>query len=244
MSKITESLTYEGCDLEAMVAATRYYQWLLSIVKPYIGESVVEVGAGSGSFSKQLLTIEPNQATFIEPTKNMYALLKEAVKENKPPNTKTVTYNNYLNDIVRKLIKQRPDTFIYVNVFEHIEDDAAELKTIYNLLPSGGHVIIFVPALQSLYSNFDEKIGHFRRYTKKSVTELAKTAGMEIREVRYMDMLGILPWWLSFKVMKRESLTPSLVGIYDSVCVPVVRGVESIIPAPFGKNVLLVARKN
>ncbi len=246
MSKIDpETLAYEGCDLEAMSEATRYYQWLISKIKPYIGDNVVEVGAGSGSFSRQLLGLSPKAVILVEPAKNMFKKLKETVKENKPKATTVTTHNAYMNEVQEKVAKTKPDTFIYVNVFEHIEDDVKELKMIKKMLKPGGHAIIFVPAHQALFSEFDESIGHYRRYDKKSVMELAKNAGMEIVKVEYMDMIGVVPWFASFKLLKRKKLTPSLIAKYDRFCVPVIRTVEDIVPGtPFGKNVLLVARKS
>jgi len=244
MSKIDPKvLSYEGCDLEAMSNAPRYYRWVISVIRPYFGDHVVEVGAGAGSFSRQLLATNPERATFIEPTKNMYALLKKTIAEVRPKNTKTAVYQAYLDGAQKKLEGTKPDTFIYINVFEHIEDDLKELKTIKKLLPKGGHAIIFVPALQGLYSEFDESIGHYRRYSKKSVTELAEKAGLEVVKTRYMDMPGIVPWYASFKVMKRKRLMPKMIGYYDSYFVPFIRTAETVVPAPIGKNVLLVARK-
>jgi 16S rRNA G966 N2-methylase RsmD len=244
MSKIDpKKLSYEGCDLEAMIAATKYYSWLLKTIRPYIGSNVVEVGAGSGSFSRQLLSINPDQLTVVEPAKNMFKMLQETVKENKSKKTKVIAHNAFMNEVIDKVAKTKPDTFIYINVFEHIEDDLKELKMIKKNIQKGGHVIIFVPALQSLFSDFDESIGHFRRYSRRTVTELAENAGLEVVKTMYMDMVGVVPWWVSFKLLKREKLTMSMVGAYDSYCVPVIRTVESVVPAPFGKNVLLVAKK-
>jgi len=244
MSKIDPKLlTYEGCDLEAMSQAPNYYGWLIGIIKPYIGKAVVEVGAGSGSFSRQLLAMQPKRAVFIEPTKNMFKLLKQTVEQYKTKATEAKVYNAYLSDIATQLRADQPDTFIYINVFEHIEDDLKELKTIKDLLPAGGHVIIFVPAHQALFSEFDASIGHFRRYSKRTVTQLAEDAGLEILQTRYMDMAGTLPWWFSFKVMKSKKLTPKLVGVYDMFCIPIIKTLETVVPAQFGKNVLLVARK-
>jgi FkbM family methyltransferase len=171
MSKIDPKLLeYEGCDLEAMSQAPKYYKWLISVIKPYFGDTIVEIGAGSGSFSKQLLAAKPKKAIFVEPTKNMFRLLKQNVAHDKSKDTVVKTYNAYLGDITKELKAEKPDTFVYINVFEHIKDDVKELKCIKDLLPSGGHAIIFVPAHQALFSKFDESIGHFRRYSKQSVT--------------------------------------------------------------------------
>lgn len=244
MSKIDPTqMVYEGCDLEAMSQAPNYYRWIVSIIKPYVGKTVVEVGAGSGSFSRQLLTLPLKRAVLVEPTKNMYKLLQKLARKGSPRKAEVITMRGYLQDLQKKLAAAEPDTFVYINVFEHIEDDIAELKLIKKLLPKGGHVVIFVPAHMALFSKFDERIGHFRRYTKESVTELARKAGFEVEKVRYMDIVGTLPWWFSFKVMKTTKLNPNMVGVYDRFCMPIIRTIESVISFPAGKNVLLIARK-
>lgn len=236
-------MSYEGCDLEAMSVATNYYDWLIDIIKKYIGKSVVEVGAGSGSFSSKLMKRKPQKLILVEPAKNMFAHLKQSVKENASPKTKVVLLNDYMSDVKDKIAKQKPDTFIYVNVFEHIEDDVKELQTIKDILPPGGHAIIFVPALKALFSDFDERIGHFRRYDRRMVEELAKKAGMEVIHTRYMDIVGVGSWWVNFKLLKNSKLSPGMIELYDRHFIPFIRAVETRVKMPVGKNVLLIARK-
>jgi len=239
--KKAAAFDYEGGDLEAMAQAEKYYEWLAATMEPYLGKDIVEVGAGVGSFSKLLRSTKPATLTLLEPAKRMYDLLVKNVKSNK----KTIVkgYSDYLKGVEEKLKKNQPDTFVYINVFEHIEDDVAELKRIKNILQKDGHAIIFVPAMQVLYSEFDKSIGHYRRYDKQMLTELANKAGMDVVKIRYMDMPGMLPWWLSFVLMKRKGLMPKMVKIYDAFCVPIIRAFETVIEPPVGKNVLLVAKK-
>lgn len=232
---------YEGGDLEAMMLAAHYYRWILDTVRPYIGENVVEVGAGVGSFSRLLMEALPQKVTLVEPAKSMHDKLAATVVTTET--TTVVTHNNYMKDLVGALQKAKPDTFVYINVFEHIEDDEDEFKRLGRLVQKSGHVIIFVPALNSLYSNFDKSIGHYRRYTKKSLRELCEASGLEVVKLRYMDMPGIMPWWFSFMMLKRTALVPTLVHTYDNLCVPVIRLFEDMIEAPIGKNLLLVAKR-
>jgi SAM-dependent methyltransferase len=239
-AKKAASFDYEGGDLEAMSQAEKYYRWILEVIRPHLGKHIVEAGAGVGSFSKLLKETEPKTLTLIEPAKRMHDQLAENVPSTKK--TQVATINDYLKGQEKKL-KGKVDTFVYINVFEHIEDDHAELKRINDMLQKGGHVIIFVPALQKLYSEFDKSIGHYRRYDRKRLQELADRAGMDVVKIRYMDMPGILPWWFSFVMMKRTTLVPSLVKVYDSFFVPVIKVFENTVQPPVGKNVLLVAKK-
>jgi hypothetical protein len=138
---------------------------------------------------------------------------------------------------------QKPDTFVYVNVMEHIEDDATEFAMIYDALTVGGNALIFVPALPSLYGKLDAKIGHYRRYTKRELVKKVEAAGFTVVRCRYFDVAGILPWWVKFKLLRSSSIEPGAVKLYDRAVVPIMRAVEQLVTPPAGKNLLIVAKK-
>ena len=56
-----------------------------------------------------------------------------------------------------------------INVLEHIDDDQGVLRSISDRLEPGGHVAIWVPAFTLLYSPFDAKLGHVRRYRRRQL---------------------------------------------------------------------------
>lgn len=242
MAKPT-NFSYEGKDLETMSAAHNYYQWILSFFGPYLGKKIVEVGAGSGTFSAMLAAIKPKSLTLVEPSKEMYPLLqKNAKKISKKVSVDT--YNDFLGNIKTKVKKKdQPDSVIYINVMEHVEDDRQELKIMYDLLPKGGRIFIFVPAMQGLMSDFDRTIGHFRRYSKGELEQKAQDAGFKVLTVRYFDILGIAPWWLKFTIGKSTVMQPGLAKTYDKFIVPIMSRLERLLPPVIGKNVLLVAEK-
>jgi hypothetical protein len=130
----------------------------------------------------------------------------------------------------------------YVNVLEHIEDDRLALQHAYKTLRSNGHLLIFVPALKFLYSELDSKVGHFRRYSKRELIHVVTSAGFNIKSCRYFDVMGVIPWYIAFVLLK-QTTTGTNVTLYDRIVVPVMRHVESLVTPPIGKNLLLVARK-
>ncbi|RKZ80546.1 MAG: hypothetical protein DRR19_23445 [Candidatus Parabeggiatoa sp. nov. 1] len=229
---------YVGRDLEAMSFANNYHLWILKEFKPFLGKHLVEVGAGIGDFSKLLINTELKSLVAIEPSSNMFQTLEDNLKY--LPNVSV--FNQFFSEIYLSL-PQKPDTILYINVLEHIPDDESELHYVYESLEHGGHACIFVPALQWLYGNVDRAVGHFRRYHKKPLKLLMQSVGFEIVKCHYFDMVGILPWWLLFCVFKMN-LKPNQVSVYDKVVVPVMQRVESVIRQPFGKNLLIVGKKN
>ena len=236
------SFEYAGRDLESMGNAKQYHRHILRLFGPYLGRHVAEIGAGDGEVTKLIAELAPDRITAIEPSDKMFALLKRSAAAITGP---TVTpREGFLSDFAGQLQQQPADSFIYINVFEHIEDDLAEMRRVYELLPSGGHLCIFVPALPSLYSEFDRSIDHFRRYRRRELEAKVRQAGFSVRFSRYFDLLGVVPWWVKFKLLKSKGLNPGAVKAYDRFGVPVIRAVESVIAPPVGKNVILVARKD
>ncbi len=72
------------------------------------------------------------------------------------------------------------------DVLEHIEDDAAALGVVYDLLEPGGYLFLTVPAYQSLNSKDDMHAGHFRRYSLRALTRLLVATGFRIEYASYM----------------------------------------------------------
>jgi hypothetical protein len=136
------------------------------------------------------------------------------------------------------------DSVVYVNVLEHILDDAGELRTAHRLLVPGGTLAIFVPALPRLYGSLDYKSGHHRRYTAESLRRVIAESGFELVDVRYLDVLGVLPYFVMYKLLDVKSLGAASSNGYDRVIVPASRAVQRLVPhPPVGKNLLAIARR-
>jgi len=229
---------YIGKDLESMSFAKNYSRWLVELCEPYLGSTVAEVGAGTGNltdlFSRHLGL---EKLIAFEPSEKMSDILQKKMildKRVKAVNhTLMAEKNSYVNYF---------DSILYINVLEHIEDDRNEAATIYGCLKSKGYVCIFVPALSFLYSEFDKSIGHYRRYHKQQLIDLFQSLGFNIIKVKYVDMPGIIPWYIAF-VLLRKGLNKNNTSIYDNIAIPIIRIVENMITPPIGKNLLLIAQK-
>jgi SAM-dependent methyltransferase len=229
---------YIGKDLESMSFAKNYSKWLVEFCKPYLGTTVAEVGAGTGNLT-ELFSRHPDIEKLIafEPSEKMSDILQKKMALNKC--VKAV--NNTLIDEKESYVNYF-DSILYINVLEHIDDDRNEATTIHECLMSKGYVCIFVPALSFLYSEFDKSIGHFRRYHKQQLIDLFQSQGFNIIKVKYVDMPGIIPWYIAFVLLKKE-LNMNNTSIYDKIAIPVIRIVENFFTPPIGRNLLLIAQK-
>lgn len=238
MSKASTKHVYEGNDLESMSVAKNYYDWVAGEFAPYMRGTVVEVGAGIGTFSKYILARKPASFHAIEPSAEMAAVLKASLAGQK----NVVATHGFLKS-KRSELSGKADAAFYINVLEHIEKDREELKLIYETLKPGGHLCIYVPAVNALLGSFDEAVGHFRRYSKKELRQKLLSAGFEIERINYSDIAGILPWIVSFKIFKRRRLNSTAVQLYDKLVIPPTRIIERVIKPPIGKNLWAVAKK-
>lgn len=237
---MSKKVVYVGKDLEAMSFAVNYHKWIVDEFRPFIGRKLVEVGAGTGSFSELLLGERPETLALVEPS-GMFEYLERNIAQLETATR--VAYHNAIFAEVAGRLDETPDTIIYVNVLEHIEDDAGELRRVYETLAPGGHCLIFVPALMALYGAFDKKVGHFRRYAKTELEEKGKSAGFAVAKSKYFDFVGIFPWYVKYRLLKSDSLESGAVTAYDRYAVPVTRRFERLLPFPAGKNILTVFRK-
>lgn len=233
---------YTGSDLESMDLAVNYRTWIRDVFAPYLGKYIVEVGAGTGSFSKLLLDGKPESLTLVEPS----AMFEKLTKEIDPAaySTELRYFNGTFGDLVLgDGLAARPDTIVYINVLEHVEDDVAELTQIRETLDDNGKICIFVPAIPFLLSDFDRMIGHFRRYSRRELISKTESAGFRVSLARGFDLPGIFPWLLKYRLMRSLSMEPSMVRLYDRVFVPPIRLAEWVIKPPIGKNLIMVAEK-
>jgi SAM-dependent methyltransferase len=72
------------------------------------------------------------------------------------------------------------DLLVAFDVLEHIEEDHLAATEIFRVLRPGGTALIAVPCGIELWSAHDVASGHFRRYTRETLTEVVERAGLVI----------------------------------------------------------------
>lgn len=135
----------------------RFLNWIGISVKEQM--SVLEIGCGTGIFLRQM---EQNTNWRIDGADINLEALENSVAER----SRLLSY-----DVMeeRAEFKQAYDIVILMDVLEHIEKPAEFLKACFSHLRPGGVFILNIPAVQSMYSVYDEVMGHLRRYDREKL---------------------------------------------------------------------------
>ncbi len=224
--------------LQAVRRARRFNRWLFAQIEPWVGDDVLEAGCGIGNLTEMMLDRKRLVAVDLE---DFYVERLEQA------------YGHLANFSVRKLDLLDPaqlraaagkkpfDTIISLNVVEHIEDDAAALRNMYDALEPGGRAIILVPNDPTNFTGVDEELGHFRRYTKKSLAAKLESAGFEVRKVWGFNRVGGLGWRVSGKLLRKRTLGPGQMRLFE-LLVPLVKLLERV-PFHSHNSVIAVGEK-
>jgi len=217
--------------LKHATSLNRYNRFIVSLFKKYIGKNILEIGSGIGGLSeflpKKNITLSDIQQDYLNYLKNKYnyqTIVLDITK--KPP-------ISFLNSF---------DTVISSNVFEHIKRDEEAFLNCAKLLKKNGKLLLFVPACPEIYGSLDKAMGHFRRYTKKDLSQKAKSANFKIINIKYVNFPGYFTWYIRGKFpnqLKTDSFTKK---IFDMVIVRFLY-LEKYLPVPFGQSLILVAKK-
>ena len=169
--------------MDLFAKAIRWKSYWRSFLASVIAGDVLEVGAGIGTNTRTLSGLPVRTWTCLEPDEQLCARI---------PRDLAAT-------IIHGKIADLPavpsyDTIVYIDVLEHIEHDKAELEGAFRLLRPGGHLCVLVPANQALFTPFDTAIGHYRRYSKKSLRDAGPANG-HLTRLAYLDCAGASVHW-------------------------------------------------
>lgn len=229
---------YLGEELALFQHAKNWKAYFGGLIEPYIGESVLEVGAGNGATTRALINYAGRSWTCLEPDPALAALIEERIGAGElPQNVRVIT-----EDLTTLDGNEKFDTVIYIDVLEHIDDDDGELKRAAERLVPEGYLIVVSPAYQTLYSPFDAAIGHVRRYSRQSLSSAAPADLLTIR-LSYLDSVGALAS-LGNKLFLRQSYpTLDQILFWDRRLVPISRVIDKLCFHRTGKSILGVWQK-
>ena len=228
---------YGRAFLNNLTGTPEYLSWLTQVLRPFVGDTVLEVGAGIGNISARLMG-----------RRLLY------VAGEKEPLYLHALRNRFLrtpNVSVRKIdpecapdfegFDESFDTILCVNVLEYVEDPAQTLAVLQKALKPGGVLIVLVPQGVGLYGSLDRAMGHKRRFERNNIVALLQGVGLRVERIRSLNKISSPSWWLYSRVLRTSYINKVSLKIFDKT-VWLWRRIDGMLPWR-GLSLILVGRK-
>jgi SAM-dependent methyltransferase len=217
-------------------AAKGWKSYWASFVRPFVRGRVLEVGAGNGG-SISYLQGDVTDWLCLEPDPGFAAKLRQEIESGALPSFCRIQ-TSILGDLP---LDQRFDTILYIDVMEHLAEDGREAALAAKHLASGGTLVILSPAHPLLYSPFDKAVGHYRRYTRRSLAAIIPPSLERVRLI-YLDSVGMLLSLGNRFVLRNERASEASIRFWNDWIVPVSRQTDKVLAYSVGKTVLGIWR--
>lgn len=227
---------YIGTELGVFKHARNSKEYYRQLISPYLGAEVLEVGAGIGANTAVFCGADRKRWICLEPDAKLAAEIRAQVGAGTLPARCEVVAGTLGN----LGPNERFDSIMYVDVLEHIEHDRVEVETALHFLRPGGYLVALSPAHQFLFSAFDAAIGHYRRYSKRSLAALAPA---EVVRLQYVDSMGVALSLANRFLLRQKIPTHGQIQFWNRAVIPVSRVLDPLLGYRVGKSVLGVWRK-
>jgi 2-polyprenyl-3-methyl-5-hydroxy-6-metoxy-1,4-benzoquinol methylase len=236
--QVTTDTAAQSFWLQSLSKADAFTRWVLGEISPWLGQRVLEVGCGIGTYTEEM-AVGTREIVAMDMERSFVDAAVHRLGHRS--NVRLICGDATKADAAQP-DEEAFDTVVLLDVLEHIEDDVALLKGLRARLAPGGHLILKVPAMPSLYSPMDAAIGHWRRYDKRALRETMTRAGLEIVRVWSFNAAAVPGWWWNGRVRKLRTPPQEQVALFGRL-VPVLRPLDRLARLVCGVSLLAVARR-
>ena len=228
----SDDSSIQSVVLDDLIVAKNYREWICELIYPYLGDDPFELGSGNGSYAEEWLRQGVPKISLTELDEIRRLKLREKFQ--------CMKNVEILNFSLSETTEKQWSSFVSVNVLEHIEDDVAAIAAATRIVKPGGAIVTYAPAFPLGMSDFDRRIGHFRRYTIESLSNVYSQAGCDLSEIRYVNSVGLLAWIISMRLFRMTPKKGRLLNLWDRTAIVTARRLENHWKVPFGQSILAV----
>lgn len=216
-------------------------RWIYDLCRPHLGRRILEIGPGGGAMIRQLVRYHAfDRYLGVELSPRHTEALRQAYAH--------LSHVTFLQqDILTKqgeMTETGFDCVVAISCLEHILEDAKVVVRMGELVRPGGKIIFYLPAMPVLYNQADHLIGHYRRYNKAMLRDLASRSGLRLVVLRYCNLPGILSWFVHGRKAQAAAFAQDVVPSpwLTRFIVPYLK-LENYLPLPVGLNLFCVLEK-
>jgi glycosyltransferase involved in cell wall biosynthesis len=215
---------YGSRILSELEHARRFNYWMGKTLRPFIGDRVLEIGAGIGTLTNQFIPRELYVASDINPH---YIRYLQSYSFGKP-------YLHVLNVDAGERehfegLEQKFDTALMINVLEHVPDEGVALRNLWSALEPGGRALILVPQHPKLYGSLDEVLQHRERYTPSKLERALTETGFRVEQIFDFNRVSVTGWWLNGKLLRRKRFSRIQLKMLD-LLMPILSRIDRVWP--------------
>jgi glycosyltransferase involved in cell wall biosynthesis len=222
--------------LNNLTGTPQYLSWLARKLRPHVGDSVLEIGAGIGNITGRLMSRRVLYVAAEKDPLHLHALRNRFLRT---PNV-----------VVQQLDPEKPegiasmercfDTVLCVNILEYVNDPAAVLEALRRTLKPNGVIVVLVPQGATLFGTLDRRLGHKRRYAAAEARRAMEEQGLTVEKLYQFNKAGTLPWLMYSRVFSSGRINKPVLKIFDKT-VWLWRRIDALLPWR-GLSLILVAR--
>jgi SAM-dependent methyltransferase len=205
------SETYGRGLLNSLAGTPQYLSWITRVLRPYLGDTVLEIGAGLGNLTGRLMG-----------KKLMY------VAAEKDPLYLHALRNRFLRTPsvnVCELDPEQPSAYapwagqfesaLCANVLETADDPQAVIQSIAGCMKPHGKLIVLAPQGPALFGSLDRAMGHKRRFSAAELSKMLETAGLKVEQEHQLNKFGALNWWIFGHLLGRSKMSRVALKLWD-----------------------------
>jgi SAM-dependent methyltransferase len=228
---------YGRMFLNNLAGTPQYLRWLTGLIRPHLGDTVLEVGAGIGTLSGSLMGKKLRYVAGEREPLYLHALKNRFLRT---PNVEVRTIDPATGASFAGLERQF-ETALCINVLEFEEDPAQVISSLRDCLAQNGRLVVLVPQGPGLMGTLDLTLGHRRRFTQEQLIQLMEKTGFVIERRHQLNKISTPVWWFYGKLLGSRHINKLSLKVFDKT-VWIWRRLDWLIPWR-GLSLVVVARK-
>ncbi len=197
--------------LNNLTGTPQYLSWVAGLLRPHLGDTVIEVGAGIGHMTGRLMSRRLQYVACEKDPLYLHALRNRFLRT---PNVCVRALDPGCTDDLAR-VDGKFDTLLCLNVLEYLDDPRCSLAALRENVKIGGRIIVLAPHGPGLMGRIDRTLGHRRRYSREELAALLQENGFRVERMRHFNKAGALAWWMFGNVFGRNSISKVTLKLFD-----------------------------
>lgn len=197
--------------LNNLTGTPQYVRWMTQLIRPYLGDRVLEIGAGLGIFTSRLMARRLEYVAGERDPLYLHALRNRFLRT---PNVTVIEFDPAHPGAFGALGRHF-ETALCLNLLEYLEDPQATVAGLASVLEPGGRLIVLAPQNPSLEGTLDRHMGHKRRFRREELERMLEACGLKIEAVHNVNKVSVPAWWLHGKLLRRRTISKPVLKLFD-----------------------------